>query len=275
MYTKKLKNIKKFMGKNKFIIIFLLCVLTLGSIIFTNLYPKKEVIKALGYTDDPYEYNFFILKEMFLSEGIDLDYIIYKELERIKSGYFIFNPPLVMKVGVKERIEARITEKTTENLYKKLNGKGIPQLEKIEVYPVMSVDLEGEGFNILGFTNDEQLLGSSDFTQWEWDVTPLESGIKILKPVIRIDIQLNLLTGEEGFYLTEIEKLYPSDEYTVIVTPNWTFSIKMFAKKYWQGITAVATIIAAFITGIFYVIKNKNKPEMKKRSRRFRRFRRL
>jgi phosphoribosylformylglycinamidine (FGAM) synthase PurS component len=64
-----------------------------------------------------------------------------------------------MKVGIRERIEVRITKTLTEDLSKELRGRGVPQIENIRVGPFMKVHLTGgdkDSFDIKTLTKQRR-----------------------------------------------------------------------------------------------------------------------
>lgn len=111
--------------------------------------------------------------------GQDWDVIIGNEVQKLRESKIVFNPPPKMRQGQTERIEARIPfEDIGPTLIEGLKGKGVPQVENIKVGSIMKVVLTGDqdAFVIQKFSSDEQTVAGKPFAQWEWDVTPLQSG---------------------------------------------------------------------------------------------------
>jgi hypothetical protein len=111
--------------------------------------------------------------------------------ESLPIGKVVFNPPYEMRVGITEHVEARITKSVTEELTKGLKGKGEPLFEYIKVSPIMIVDLKGDNFNIKPLFSNNELVIKSDYTQWEWDVTPERNGMQKLILCIEAVIERN------------------------------------------------------------------------------------
>jgi hypothetical protein len=63
--------------------------------------------------------------------------------ENLPTSHILYNPSSEMRVGIEERIEARISNSSIENLKKGLKGRGYPQSEEINVSSRMIVRLEG------------------------------------------------------------------------------------------------------------------------------------
>ena len=189
----------------------------------------------------------------------DLSKVIDDEIKKLSSGLILFNPPQEMKVGVKERVEARITKTITEDLSKGLKGRGLPQIEEIKVNTLMGVRLNGDkvNFDIKALSHEEQIVTGDGFTQWDWDVTPLKSGIQRLLLSVTIRIKIPNYYGEE-------RKDYPVFERPIKVKVNPIYSLKNFIKSYWQWI--VSTIIGSGIIGwiIKRILKKRRKGKRKK-----------
>ena len=139
-----------------------------------------------------------------------------------------------MNVGVKERIEVRITQNTTEDLTKGLKGRGVPQIEKIKVGTFMKVRLTGDNFDIKPLSHEEQVVGHEEFTQWSWDVIPSKSGIQELSLIVTVRI---LIPGQDE---QNIDCKVMDKRISVEVNPIYT--IKSFIESYWQWIIGVCII---------------------------------
>ena len=169
----------------------------------------------------------------------DISKIVEDELKKLAPGKILFNPPEVMKVGVKERVEVRISKTITEDLTKGLRGRGVAQIEGIRVGTFMKVRLTGDNFNIKVLSHEEQLVSGEGFTQWDFDVVPLKSGIQSLLLTVTVRIKIPNY-GEE-------RKDYPVFERKITVEVNPIYSITNFIEKNWQWIiTTVIGLIIAF-----------------------------
>lgn len=174
--------------------------------------------------------------------------IIFKSLENcwnnLPKGKLIYNPPPEMKLGVKERIEVRITKDLTKDLTNGLKGKGIPQEEEIKVSPHMTVHLDGdEAFEIKRLFTKESRAIVGDYTQWDWDVTPLKSGIQKLMLFINAKIEIS------NYLFRWIE--FPILEKEINIKINYNYKIKRFLETYWQWIIATTIALSGAIIALF------------------------
>jgi|GEM_PF-3236824 len=153
--------------------------------------------------------------------------IIREELERLPVGRLMFNPPESMRVGVRERVEVRISQDVAQDLTVNLKGQGLPQLEEIRVATFMKVQLSAEDFEITPLNEAEQFVAADTFTEWAWDVLPQKAGLKSLRLLVTVRLKLD---GSEE------KRDYPVLDRTVTVAVNRLYTTKMFVKEHWKWI---------------------------------------
>ncbi len=184
----------------------------------------------------------------------DVSKIVEEELNKLVGGRILYNPPQEMKVGEEERIEVRLTKTSTENLTEGIRGRGEPIIENISVGTLMKVHLTGDNFEVKALSDEEQIVSSENFTQWEFDVTPLQSGVQSLQLVVTVRIKLPGL-GEE-------RRNYPVFEKQINVNVNIVYSIKKFMITNWQWIFTTFIGISGIIIGL--IVKKKRNSRKKK-----------
>jgi len=114
------------------------------------------------------------------------------------------------------RVEVRISQNIKEDLTKKLKGRGFPQVDKILVGTEMNVELSSDTFKIDPLSKNVQFINSSGYTQWEWDVTPLKSGNRLIHLSVAIIIYLDKY-GEKTKSLPVMEReIYVKVNYKII-----------------------------------------------------------
>lgn len=159
--------------------------------------------------------------------------VLEAEMKKLVPGQVLFNAPEEMKVGVKERIEVRIAKNFPGDLTKGLKGRGIPVFEEIRVNTLMKVRLRGENFHIEILSHEEQLVADAEFTQWDYDVTPLKSGTQELLLTVTVRIKVPDY-GEE-------KRDYPVYDKQIKVEANRLFSLVNFIKNNWKWLVGVIT----------------------------------
>lgn len=212
----------------------------LGSLSERNILIKDEEIKIVDFEMPGLsieEINKSYVNVFTFNEMVD------EEIEQLSVGQILFNPPEVMKAGIKERIEVRISQNIQEDLTERLRGRGIPRIEEIVVGSVMKVRLSGEAFKLKSFSDMVQFIGTSGYTQWEWDVIPVKSGNKFMHLSLSVSVYLNNY-GEKKKSLPVLDK-------EIYVEVNFPWSFCYFFNNNWQWI--VGTIIA--ILGLIFGFK--------------------
>jgi hypothetical protein len=103
-----------------------------------------------------------------------------ENIEQLQAGWFVYNPPERMRVGESERIELRITRNIRVDLEKELKGTGSPITGRVITGILMKARLTGREFNVESLSEENQVISPEGLTQWEWEVTPQESGTHTL-----------------------------------------------------------------------------------------------
>jgi class 3 adenylate cyclase len=160
-------------------------------------------------------------------------------------GSILWNPPSRMRVGHRERIEGRIADANValEALRWGLRGRGLPQVDKLEIAPLMRVTLtaDAKDFSIQTLSTQDQLI-RRDFDQsiwrravarWDFDVTPLLSGRHRLRLLASMRIKIE---GKD-----ELIDL-PSYEAEVRVAVAPVRAVGHFCAKNWQWISGTVVI---------------------------------
>ena len=115
---------------------------------------------------------------------------IEQQIKEQLPGELLINLPNEMTVGVQERAEVRIAKQGIKDLKKGLRGRGIPEVEKIKISPIMKVRLIGDKFDIKALSHELQPITDFDFTQWEWNITPREVGNQSLEVSVSLRIEI-------------------------------------------------------------------------------------
>lgn len=163
---------------------------------------------------------------------------LQKEIDQLKIGKILFNPPNIMKVGVKERIEVRVTQDLEVELNKALRGRGIPQIEKIRIYEIMKLKLSGGDFNIVSLSEEEQIVSKKGITEWAWDVTPGIRGKQVLQ--LMVTLQIKIESSQNHISHPVLER-----EITVEVNP--VYSTKVFLIENWKWVVTALVMPIALV----------------------------
>ena len=173
-----------------------------------------------------------------------LQELIDEALKELPMGNILFNPPKEMEVGGTELVEVRITQNITENLTKGLEGRGDPLINETKISATMKVRLTGKNFKIVPQSEEEQIIGSDRYTEWEFYVTPLKPGIQTLHLTYYVILSIppyddSKVKGYEVGYR----------EINVVVNPA------RFLESHWQFIVATLLTIVGLIIAVIAIRK--------------------
>ncbi|MEP6922382.1 MAG: hypothetical protein ABI967_14750 [bacterium] len=136
-----------------------------------------------------------------------------------------------------ETIQARISFREIGSaLAEGMRGTGKPQEEPLRVSEIMNVTLTGDGnaFLIQRIGEEEQVVAGKEYAQWEWRVTPLESGNQTLTLAATAKIFLPE-RGEKPIYYKALEK-------SIYVKVDRWYSLSQFIANNWQWLWAVVVV---------------------------------
>lgn len=173
------------------------------------------------------------------------------------SGWIAYSVPEEMRVEKKYSVKVRISKKsngqTKSNLIlgssDAINNPSLPTvatIEDVKVLGEMSAELraDSESFDIKALSTPVQNIDNESYTEWEWVVTPEQSGDSPLKLIIRVK---------------ELNKDIVVFNKNIKIKKNTTIAVSGFFEKYWQWF--MTTII---IPVIIYFWNRKKKKRQKK-----------
>ena len=153
-------------------------------------------------------------------------------LSTLRPGRIAYDPPRTMKVALPVRVQVRIGELTGDGAraaaaleQKLLAGFERPNLpsQPVRVSKTMKVLLTGapEEFRIVLQSPEEQLMDSSEPTEWRWMVTPLKSGRR------RLHLSAVAVVNVGGAEKVHEFSVYDTDvavkvNYSYLLSEHWT-----------------------------------------------------
>jgi hypothetical protein len=169
---------------------------------------------------------------------------MWMQITGMIPGQVAFNLPATMKQGEARTVAVRISTNTIEDLNRGLPG--VTRSEEIKVAPYMTVMLKGdsEAFEIIPLTPDEQFISTDTYTQWQFHIRPLKSGIQ------ELDLLIGVRIKKEGS--TQESRFYPTFERKVDVTIDRGWVAKRFFTKNWKWIVGTLLLPIAW-----FLIKKK------------------
>lgn len=160
-------------------------------------------------------------------------------LAELEQGQILYNPPAEMQLGERERVEVRISLDAAQDLAQDLQGSGEPVQESIPVARFMTVRLTGPAFEIIPLSSPEQVVADDAYTQWSWDITPLEGGEQRLSLTVTARVKIPGF-GDEARDIDIIER-----EILVQVTAVQAALDFVNNNLEWIGPAALAALAAA------------------------------
>jgi hypothetical protein len=174
--------------------------------------------------------------------GTDYDRRLREAIDGVvKRGRMVFNPPETMHLGAASRVEVRITRSTEldDVITSDLRGAAPPQLETIPTSVYMGVSLQGAGFDVAAFSDEEQVVTDSDATTWEYEVVARKRGTQTL--VLSVSLRIPV-AGEP-----DRRRSVPVLERRIEVEVTKLELVGAFAKSNWQWIAGTVIGLAGAI----------------------------
>lgn len=170
--------------------------------------------------------------------GPDWDAEVARQEQQLRLSKIVFNPPAEMQEQKTEIIQARISrEDIGPALAEGLQGPGKPHEESLKASETMKVSLTGDrnAFLIQVIGDEEKAVGRP-YAQWEWHVTPLQSGDQKLTLTATAIIFLEG-RGEKAIHYKTLEK-------QILVHVDRWYASRQFIANNWQWLWAVVIVPA-------------------------------
>jgi len=192
--------------------------------------------------------------------------LVDQELGRLHAGRILYNPPREMQVAVPTRIQVRIAamlsddarsrRQIEETLQRGLERPGLASQPLPYVSTTMKVRLTGaqDEFDIRLQSDEEQLVQSTQPTEWSWTVTPRKAGKR------RLHLAAVAVVKVAG---TEKVKNFPVYDTDINVRVNVTD----FLSQHWKELAGLAS--ASGLTGWLAakLHRRRGRPRRKKKQR--------
>jgi hypothetical protein len=153
-----------------------------------------------------------------------------------------------MQIGKRETVKVRISGSlavSPKDLAKDIKVEGNIEREEIQVGSFMSVRLTGPAFKIVSISHEGQFVPDDRFAEWQWNVTPQESGQQILYLTVTVRLKVPPF-GEEVMDFPVFEK-------NINVAVSRIFATKRFLREHWQWIaTAILFPFIAWSAKFFW-----------------------
>ncbi len=195
----------------------------------------RELQKLMLY-DLENRYLYFIISEYDFFVFANFDIIYYSthdEIPRTKleMGSLMFAPPREMVLYEKGRIKVQISKRQQQEFMAKAKAEG-NIIDSVAVSDIMTVKLMGEDFEIIPIDDEEQGVTEQGYTQWEFDITPKESGtldLYVKAGIVYAVPGLGMTKKSFPVYERKIEvHASPVKRFASFMTERWEFLISTF-----------------------------------------------
>ncbi|HEY9692209.1 MAG TPA: hypothetical protein V6D15_08400 [Oculatellaceae cyanobacterium] len=155
---------------------------------------------------------------------------ITKALNQIPKGDVYHNVPNEMQVGVSEIIEAGIAPKVTDQIRKKIQGRGGINVESgVQFDPSgmeMKLVAQPDEFKVFEVKGGEQFVTTKAPGKWIWRVEPLKAGdnLIVIKAAVKLKVpKLGITRPVEVEVFSATRKVKVNLVYSIsqFVTANW------------------------------------------------------
>ncbi|HEX3577766.1 MAG TPA: hypothetical protein VHY33_04305 [Thermoanaerobaculia bacterium] len=154
---------------------------------------------------------------------------IDRKFRELNPGVLFISAPTEMRVAVPQTFVLRIAPANqSAEISSDLPTGGQTSTSTIHLTPTMRATLAGSGFTIQSNSSEEQIIGGGSYTEWSWQVTPLESGNRELVATVYVEID-----GK----VKGVAKRWP-----VHVSANAGRSFSQFLGTYWQWLLTTLII---------------------------------
>lgn len=179
------------------------------------------------------------------------------QISNPKEGIMAYSLPTEMRVGKSYNIKLRISkEKDKIKLIRNNSSNNLQTdtnysitIESVRVEPLMTAELFGDkkAFEINPVSTELQNIEDKGYTEWEWQVIPIKSGIRFLKLIVRVRVRVeDVITFKD---ITVFDR-------NIRVKSNIGYVSSNFITEYWQWL--MTTIIIPLIIW-FWNRKNKKR----------------
>lgn len=152
------------------------------------------------------------------------------------QGIIAYTVPDTMVVGKNYVVKIRISKEENKQVLiigdrqVAINDEDVHStitIESIRVEPVMSANLTSnhDAFDIRPKSTEVQNIEDHGYTEWEWGITPLKSGMNSLKLVVKVRI-----INEHGSSFKDIVVF----DRKIKTKANVGYTTQTFFEKYWQ-----------------------------------------
>jgi hypothetical protein len=215
-----------------FIIFFLLGILGLISINLLDFTSPSHLSSTILVSKqlEPLEHRKFSPPPPLPAKVVSAEREIVNALTQIPKGDVYHNVPKEMQVGVLETIEAGIAPKVTEQIRKRLQGRGDIDVESGVRFDPSGMEIklvtQPNEFQVFEVKGGEQFVTANTPGKWIWRVKPLVAGdnLIVIKAIVKLNVpKLGIIRPVEVEVFSATRKVQVNLAYSIsqFITVNW------------------------------------------------------
>jgi hypothetical protein len=162
---------------------------------------------------------------------------IDKIIQGLPLANIVFNPPDTMRMEQTQSVQLLLSgSATAEELQKQITAAGSLISDQVQVSNLLDTRLTGVNFQIEAVTPEQQAVGTTRTSHWEWRVTPTRHGAQ------QLELTINAILRIDG---VDREVSIRTFDRTINVNVDWFDSVSAFIAANWQWLwTAIFVPIA-------------------------------
>jgi hypothetical protein len=233
-----------------------LCLLSLGSLIWSRRYSKRRkllllIATAVGLTvasmlpsiNESPRYSPTAIPQSDsreLHRGRKAVSRLEAAIDALPIGQVLFNHPTEMELRKPDSVKVRISQSLLEDLSHDLKKGGTTKRNQIPVSASMRVEVSGDPyFNVTPLSEEEQLITRKGFSEWSFTVIPQKAGTWPLH--LRVSAVIHTPWGSDKF------KSYPVKDEDVRVRVTVIGAVGNFLSDNWQWLWTTVLIPVAIL----------------------------
>jgi len=176
--------------------------------------------------------------------------VIKQDCQRLVEGQLVFAPSATMRQGKPSVVSARLSRGSDTKILSGLEGNSFV-IENTQVSCLVTLKLDSQEDHAFKIDNvpagrkDEQILLPNKFTQWDWRVTPLKSGVLHLllyvTPILYVD------GVGQGL------KAFPQQPRVITVSPDRVYAVWTILVAHWAIWSVLLTAI--ILPSLYFVAR--------------------
>lgn len=147
-------------------------------------------------------------------------------LARMGKANIAFNAPEKIEIGMNSQVQLLMSvEDEIAELEAQITEPGVVVSARVSVSQTMRATLKGTGFTITAVTDEEQIIPTTERSEWLWNVKPTSGGTQVLQ------LTLTAVLDVDGKQAKRTIKTFQKE---IEVEVPYSFLLSEFVSNNWQ-----------------------------------------